>query len=524
MAEGVRIQKVLADAGVASRRASEELVAAGRVSVNGVAAVIGQRVDPGLDRILVDGHPLRRRPASVWLALHKPAGVTSTVADRHAASTVLDLVPPDLRRSAARLYPVGRLDQESEGLLLLTNDGDWAQRVLHPRHQVEREYAIGLRAPLSRDQVEQLTAGIALDEGLATLAGLRVASGVEIDRMETLAGRSHARLTWYRAVLTQGWRRQLRRMFAAVGAPVDRLIRVRIGTLRLDGLRSGELRPLTAAERDRLVADAPPPARVAAVSADPARVSAVSADPARHVSAARRHVVVSLDGPGSSGKSSVGAAAAAAVGYRFCDTGVLYRGLAWLAAARGADPADGAALVVLVPDLRLAPDEAGRLARVIVDGRDVTGELHEARVDRLVSAVAADPGVRAALLPVQRALAAGGGIVMAGRDIGSVVLPDADLRLWLDVSLEVRAARRARQRDLDPSGAAGQAILEELRRRDAVDSGRTTAPLRVPEGAVIIDADERSFDQTVAAVITAIRAAERRAADPRSRRSPRGSR
>ncbi len=495
----VRIQKVLADAGVASRRAADALVAAGRVTVDGAPAVIGQRVDPDAARIAVDGHPLRHAPRRVWLALHKPAGVTSTVSDRHAAATVLDLVPPDLRRSAARLYPVGRLDRDSEGLLLLTNDGDWAQRVLHPRHGVEREYAIGVPSALDRDQVERLRAGIPLDEGLATLRGLRVASGTEVARVEALAGRSRHRLAWYRAVLTQGWKRQLRRMFAAVDAPVARLVRVRIGTLRLDGLHTGELRPLTAAERDRLAADASDGSGAVGPSGGGGR------------DRGRRRVVVSIDGPGSSGKSSVGAAAAAAVGYRFCDTGVLYRGLAWLAADRGMDPGDGRSLVALIPAFRLAPDEAGRLARVLVEGRDVTPQLHEARVDRVVSAVAADPDVRAALLPVQRGLIEGGGIVMAGRDIGSVVLPDADLRLWLHVSLEERAARRSRQRGLDPESAEGRAILVDLRRRDALDSSRDTAPLRIPDGAVIIDADGLTFDRTVAAVIDAIRHAERRA-------------
>ena len=514
MAEPTRIQKVLADAGVASRRSSEELVAAGRVSVNGVTAVIGQRVDADTDRITVDGHPLRRRPERVWMALHKPAGVTSTVSDRHAEWTVLDYVPPEIRRSAARLYPVGRLDQDSEGLLLLTNDGEWAQRVLHPRYEVEREYAIGVRIPLTPDQVRQLTKGILLEEGLAILRGLRAASGVEIERMEGLAGRTQrGRLVWYRAVLTQGWRRQLRRMFATAGAPVERLVRVRIGTLRLDGLKSGEIRPLTATERDRLVQRAVDPEE-----------AAVSGEATRRPGGERRVVTVALDGPGSSGKSSVGAAAAAAVGYRFCDTGVLYRGLAWLAADRRIAVTDGAALVSLIPQVRLAPDEAGRMARVLVDNRDVTAGLHEARVDRLVSGVAADPDVRTALLPVQRELAAAGGIVMAGRDIGSVVLPDAELRLWLEVSLGERAARRARQRGLDPTSREGQAILDDLRKRDATDSGRETAPLRIPDGAVIIDADDLSFDRTVTEVISAIRTAERKAAAGAAAQRPSGSR
>ena len=192
MAEAIRIQKALADAGVASRRAADELVGAGRVSVNGITAVTGQRVDPSSDHIEVDGRPLRARPGPVYLLISKPAGVTSTVSDRHAERTVVELVPPDIRRAAGRIYPVGRLDRDSEGLLLLTNDGDWAQRVLHPRHEIEREYAIGLAEPLSIEQARGLEAGIPLEEGLATLERLRPASAVESARLEELAGRSAA--------------------------------------------------------------------------------------------------------------------------------------------------------------------------------------------------------------------------------------------------------------------------------------------------------------------------------------------
>ncbi|MGD8486294.1 MAG: pseudouridine synthase, partial [Chloroflexota bacterium] len=159
-----------------------------------------------------------------------------------------DLVPRELR--AARLYPVGRLDKDSEGLILLTDDGDWTQHLLHPRYRVEREYAVGLRRPLTREQTERLDAGIDLDEGRATLVGLRQASRLEAARLDRSGGISP--LAWYFAVLTQGWKRQLRRMFAAVGVPVERLVRVRIGTLRLGELAPGAVRPLTRAERERL--------------------------------------------------------------------------------------------------------------------------------------------------------------------------------------------------------------------------------------------------------------------------------
>lgn len=242
-----RLQKVLASAGVASRRAAERLIADGRVSVDGRVATLGQSVEPGTVLITVDGRPVGEASALVHLVVHKPVGVTATTRDRHAERTVLDLVPRALA-GVGRLYPVGRLDQDSEGLLLLTNDGPWSERVLHPRFGVEREYAIGLAQPLSSDQMGALRAGIRLDEGLATLGHLRRQTPVEDRRLEAVLEPSPPPLAWYRATLEQGWKRQLRRMFAAAGVPVVRLARVRIGTVRLDELRSGAVRPLSSAQ------------------------------------------------------------------------------------------------------------------------------------------------------------------------------------------------------------------------------------------------------------------------------------
>jgi len=221
-----------------------------------------------------------------------------------------------------------------------------------------------------------------------------------------------------------------------------------------------------------------------------------------------RRLVVALDGPGSSGKSSVGAAAALELGYRFCDTGLLYRAATWLALARGISPNDADALVAETDEIELAPDEFGRLDRVLADGADVTADVHTPDVDAAVSDYSKVPGLRAALLPRQRALTAGGGIIVAGRDIGTIVLPDADLKLYLDASVEERARRRAEERGLDRDGTEAAAILADLRRRDAIDSGRPVAPLRVAIDAVVLRTDGNRFEQTVALVVDAIRAAE----------------
>jgi cytidylate kinase len=222
-------------------------------------------------------------------------------------------------------------------------------------------------------------------------------------------------------------------------------------------------------------------------------------------------LIVALDGPGSSGKSSVGAAAASELGYRFCDTGLLYRAVTWLAEDRGVEVDDPIDLSALVDEVYLSPDAEGRLSRVLVDGIDHTEEVRGPAVDAAVSAVSAVPEVRAALLARQRSIARDGSIIMAGRDIGTIVLPDADLKLFLDASVEERARRRTEERGLDPAGTDADAILVALRRRDELDKNRPIAPLRPAGDARIISTDGNRFEDTVAAVVNAIRdAASRR--------------
>ena len=221
-------------------------------------------------------------------------------------------------------------------------------------------------------------------------------------------------------------------------------------------------------------------------------------------------LTVAIDGPGSSGKSSVGAAAAREVGYRFCDTGLLYRALTWLAEARGVSVDDSEGLVALVDEVELAADADGRLAGVLVDGVDHTADVRAPAVDAAVSAVSAVPEVRAALLQRQRDLAIDGGIVMAGRDIGTVVLPDADLKIYLDASVDERARRRAEERGIRPGSPEAQSILDALRRRDRLDATRAVAPLRIATDARIVTTDGNEFEDSVATVVGAIRDVEAR--------------
>jgi 23S rRNA pseudouridine2605 synthase len=217
---------VLAQVGFGSRRVCDDLIADGLVTVNGEVAELGRRVDPDVDRVEVDGVPVGIRPGLVHYLLNKPAGVVTTAADTHGRPTVVDLVPAE-----PRVFPVGRLDLETEGLLLLTNDGDLAHRITHPSHGVEKEYLAEVATPPSRGALRHLREGIDLDDG--PTAPARVA----------LVAPTLVRLT-----IHEGRNRQVRRMLDAVGHPVVRLIRTRVGPIADRRLAPGEWRSLTTDE------------------------------------------------------------------------------------------------------------------------------------------------------------------------------------------------------------------------------------------------------------------------------------
>jgi 23S rRNA pseudouridine2605 synthase len=221
-----KLQKVLAAAGVASRRVCEELIMDGRVTVNGEVAGVGARVDPEVDVLEVDGALVTTRTDLVHYLLHKPAGVVTTAKDTHGRPTVVDLVPAD-----PRVFPVGRLDVDTEGLLILTNDGELTNRLTHPRHGVEKEYLVEVDGTPSRGTLRRLREGVELDDGVTAPAkASAVADGV------------------LRIVLHEGRNRQVRRMCEAGGHPVRRLVRTRIGPLTDTKLQAGEWRSLTPAE------------------------------------------------------------------------------------------------------------------------------------------------------------------------------------------------------------------------------------------------------------------------------------
>jgi cytidylate kinase len=212
--------------------------------------------------------------------------------------------------------------------------------------------------------------------------------------------------------------------------------------------------------------------------------------------------VIALDGPAAAGKSSVGLGSARALGLRYFDTGLLYRVLTWLALQQGLDPGDGAALARLVESLGIDVDQAGQVFR---DGVDITPRLQQPAVDAAVSAVSAHGAVRAAMLPAQRALIRQPGLIMAGRDIGTVVVPEAPLKIWLNASAEERARRRAAQ-----TAEEYASVLEGMRRRDQLDASREVAPMTRAPDAIEIQTDRMSPDAVVDQIVELARS--RRAA------------
>jgi 23S rRNA pseudouridine2605 synthase len=240
MAGQVRLQKFLSNAGVASRRKAEALILAGRVTVNGApVSELGVRVDPEHDRVAVDDRVIPTA-APLWIALHKPAGYLTSRGDPRGRPTIYELLPSIYRG----LFYVGRLDFETEGLVLLTNDGDRAQRLQHPRYGVRRVYDVTVTGPVTAGQLAQLLAGVELQDGPARV--------LEAD----LLGRS-ARATTLRVTLAEGRKREVRRLFSALGHEVQSLRRIRFGPIGLDTLKPGAWRVLSADEMAALESDVP---------------------------------------------------------------------------------------------------------------------------------------------------------------------------------------------------------------------------------------------------------------------------
>ncbi len=226
-----RVQRALARAGYGSRRACEELIAAGRVKVNGKVATLGDKVDPTKDVVQLGNATVNLDPNVRYLAAHKPVGVVTTMRDPQGRPDVRSLLPDE----GPRVFPVGRLDLDSEGLLLLTNDGDLANALTHPRYQVDKEYLVEVVGVPTPKHITAIRTGVELDDGLARARSARI--------VDARGDRGQLAL-----VMTEGRKREVRRLLEAVGLPVRRLVRVRIGPIHLGRLRAGACRDLTTEE------------------------------------------------------------------------------------------------------------------------------------------------------------------------------------------------------------------------------------------------------------------------------------
>ncbi|MCL5406174.1 MAG: rRNA pseudouridine synthase [Deltaproteobacteria bacterium] len=235
----MRLQKFLAQAGVASRRAAEQLIRQGRVEVNGRPAELGSSVDPSKDHVFVDGKAIAVRSNRVLIAFNKPAGCVTTASDPQGRKTVMDFFP-DL---ATRIFPVGRLDYDAEGLLLLTNDGELANRLLHPRYGISKVYDVKIKGHPDKKALEELRSGVRIEEGVTAPA--------EVELIRLLPGSA-----WLRITLHQGWNRQIKRMGLAVGYPVLKIRRIAYGPISLGRLPTGGHRALSPDEIRKIYEEA----------------------------------------------------------------------------------------------------------------------------------------------------------------------------------------------------------------------------------------------------------------------------
>ncbi|MFN8424557.1 MAG: pseudouridine synthase [Anaerolineae bacterium] len=517
-----RLQKVIAAAGLCSRRRAETLITAGRVQVNGeIVTELGAAADPRVDTILVDGTPLAAEPLEYW-AVNKPPGVVTTLSDPEGRPLASDLVP-----TRARVYPVGRLDVTSSGLLIFTNDGEMAHHLMHPRFAHSKVYHVLVSGYPSEDVLNELRGGVTLEDGPTQPAQVR-----EL--------RTTADGTWLEITLREGRKRQIRRMMALVGYPVVHLKRVAIGPVQLGKLPVGAARPLAgrcaSSRPDQPAARRQPPqcriasavkrhaergrrpvalrARARAPKGAPrprrawpaprreagqaeAGVSAPSQPPA----AGRLPRAIAVDGPAAVSEHRRPDARRWPQDASISIPGRC-RALTWLALTGHVDVGDGPALARLAAaiDRRVGRRGGRRRPR---HRRRPGHHRWPARsaVDARISVVSQHAEVRAALLGAQRDVAVASPVVMVGRDIGTVVLPNAGLKVFLEASPIERARRRFRERLRRGECVAWSDELAATIARDERDRNREHSPLVAAADAMLVDTDALNAEGVVSLLL-----------------------
>jgi cytidylate kinase len=483
-----RLQKILSNAGVASRRQAEAMIVAGRVAVNGkVLTQLGSRADPETDVVTLDGEPVIKS-AYVYLLLNKPAGVVTSARDERGRKTVLDFAP-----SEPKLHPIGRLDVDSEGLVILTNDGELTNRLTHPKFEVDKEYLVGVHLPVSKSDQRRMVRGI--EDGSERLRAASVRTAEPDGAMELpRAG------AWLLMVLRQGRNREIRRMMAALERRVVHLRRIRIGPLSLGQLPVGQTRQISHEEVAALYKaskqqpSAPMPGGTGEKIFESPKVAATPQEKVPRV--------VALDGTAASGKSTLGQQLAKRFGHALLDTGGMYRAFT-LAAQRAGIPADdleSCRRMARGLDMRLVAKGTDS-ARIFLTTEDVTDLLRAPEVEGGVSDYASIPAVRERLVDLQRKFAEDHPCIMVGRDIGTVVLPDAPAKIFLTASVETRGKRRRQQAAEWGVNQAESESRADISGRDKIDSTRATSPLEPADDAVVIDTTNLTPGEVVAAAL-----------------------
>lgn len=448
-----RLQKIISSHGIASRRRAEALIVAGRVCVNGEIAGLGQSADLNVDKITVDGIAIGAPADPVYIMLNKPCGFLTTTYDERGRKTVMSLIG-DI---GTRVYPVGRLDLDTEGLLLFTNDGHFANIIMHPSGNTSKTYEITVDIE-SEVAAKRLSREFVIDGAKVKAQGVW-AKKTTNDNVVVIT-------------IAEGRNRQIRKMCSECNIKVIHLVRTSIGFLSINKLKTGQWRHLTSEEVHKFM-------------------------PNKNIA---------IDGPAGSGKSSLAKRVAKHFNLIYVDTGALYRTIALYIFRKGISSKNTHAIVSVLPEISvmIKHDDSGNQRMLLCD-EDVTDLIRTPEVSLLASDVSAIPEVRDFLFDLQRNIAATKDVVMDGRDIGTVILPDAAVKIFITASVQERARRRFLELEEKGSSISYDDVLSQMISRDKQDSERDIAPLVAAEDAITLDTSELDFEQSFEALCSLIK-------------------